>query len=165
MPRYHFELTAEEREDLIRELHSKSGVRALKAQALLLMDEGPVAGKEPKEIKELAELGLSEKALRNLKKKVCEQGIDEALERKEYDGKCRPIKFDGAFEARITTLACSAPPEGYNAWTLRLLADKAVEAGYVDSVSTMTIQRILKKKRLNRTNPNIGKSPPQEPTS
>jgi len=54
------------------------------------------------------------------------------------------VTFDGAFDARLTALACSEPPEGRSRWTLRLLADKAVELELADSVSPMTVQRSLK---------------------
>lgn len=84
-------------------------------------------------------------------KAVCEDGIDRALERKAYDGRGRTVRFDEAFEAKIAELASGAPPEGVQAWTPRLLAEKAVEAGWVDSVSPMTIHRILKKRNLTLT--------------
>ena len=45
----------------------------------------------------------------------------------------------------MTLLACSDPPEGRSSWTLRLIADKLVEMEVVDSISAMSIQRILKK--------------------
>jgi hypothetical protein len=45
----------------------------------------------------------------------------------------------------VTLLACSEPPEGRSSWTLQLLADKAVELEAIDSVSAMSIHRILKK--------------------
>lgn len=67
-----------------------------------------------------------------------------ALERKPQDKPTRPIIFDGAFEARLTQLACSDPPEGHSRWTVRLLAEKLVELKIVDSVSAMTVQRALK---------------------
>lgn len=86
-------------------------------------------------------------------------GIDEALERKNPEKPCRPVKFDGEFEARLTQLACSDPPEGRARWTVRLLAEKLVELKITDSVSPMTISRALKKTNLNLTEPNIGKSP------
>jgi len=60
----------------------------------------------------------------------------------------RPIKIDGTQRAKITALACSDAPTGYARWTLRLLADKVVELGYVgdgDSISHTQIGNILKK--------------------
>ena len=56
-----------------------------------------------------------------------------------------PTKIDGRIQAKITMLACSEPPDGRSKWTLNLLADKLVEMEVVDSISNMTVQRLLKK--------------------
>ena len=53
-------------------------------------------------------------------------------------------------EARLVALSCSEPPEGYARWTLRLLADKIVELGYVENISHEAIRQTLKKTNLNR---------------
>jgi hypothetical protein len=55
------------------------------------------------------------------------------------------VVFGGEFEARLTKLACSPAPEGHARWTNRLLAEKLVELKIVGTVSTMTVQRALKK--------------------
>lgn len=57
----------------------------------------------------------------------------------------RPIRLDGKQRARITALACSTPPEGHARWSLRLLADRAVELGYCASISHNAVKEILKK--------------------
>ena len=57
----------------------------------------------------------------------------------------RPIEIDGNQRAKITALACSDSPEGYAEWSLRLLADTAVELGYCESLSHTSVRRILKK--------------------
>lgn len=57
-----------------------------------------------------------------------------------------PPKVTGDVEAHIIALACGDPPEGYEKWTLRLLADKCVELNYAESLSHMTVSRILKKR-------------------
>ncbi len=57
----------------------------------------------------------------------------------------RPISIDGKQRAKITALACSTPPEGHARWSLRLLADRAVELGYCDRVSHNAVGAILKK--------------------
>jgi putative transposase len=56
-----------------------------------------------------------------------------------------PIQIDGEQRAKITALACSQPPEGYARWSLRLLADKAVELGYFEHISHTEVADILKK--------------------
>jgi putative transposase len=67
----------------------------------------------------------------------------QALEDKPRRG--RPILLDGKSRAQITALACSTPPMGRARWTLRLLADKAVELGYCQSLSHTKARSILKK--------------------
>jgi transposase len=57
----------------------------------------------------------------------------------------RPIRIDGKQRAKITALACSAPPAGRARWSLRLLADKAVELGYCESLSHNAVKEVLKK--------------------
>jgi len=47
----------------------------------------------------------------------------------------------------LIALACTAAPAGHDHWTLRLLAGKAVELGYVASISPETIRSVLKKTR------------------
>ena len=63
----------------------------------------------------------------------------------------RPIEIDGTQRAKVTALACSDPPAGYGRWSLRLLADKAVELGYCDHLSHTEAGQILKKTRSNPT--------------
>lgn len=57
----------------------------------------------------------------------------------------RPIEIDGKQRAKITALACSTPPEGHAQWSLRLLAEKAVELDYCEHVSHTEVGVILKK--------------------
>ncbi len=57
----------------------------------------------------------------------------------------RPIVIAGVQRAKITALACSDAPEGHDRWTLRLLADKVVEAGFCDAISHTMVGNILKK--------------------
>ncbi len=59
----------------------------------------------------------------------------------------RPIVIDGLQRAQITALACSAAPKGHARWTLRLLAERVVEAGLCDTISHTTVGDILKKTR------------------
>jgi len=146
MPRYKVTLRLEEREQL-EQLTRKGKVAAAKlthARALLLCDQGE-HNSEPFMVKDAAKaLGVSTRTIENVKKRFVEQGLDSAIERKASTRKPN-IKFDGEFDARIMQLACSESPEGTKRWTIRLLAEKAVELEIVDSVSTMTIQRSLKK--------------------
>ena len=70
-------------------------------------------------------------------------GLDAALERKAPD-RVYPRKLDGAQEAHLVALACSAPPAGHGRWTLRLLADALVRPEVVGAISYETVRRALK---------------------
>ena len=62
----------------------------------------------------------------------------------------RPVVIDGGQRAKITALACSDAPEGYARWSLRLLAEKVVEAGFCDAIASTTVRSVLKKTNSSR---------------
>jgi hypothetical protein len=84
----------------------------------------------------------------NVRRRFLSGGLQAALYDKGWPG--APPKFTGEVEAKLTMLACSDPPEGAARWTLRLLADKMVELGYVDSISHVTVGEMLKKTKSSR---------------
>ena len=61
------------------------------------------------------------------------------------------FRIEGITRAQITALACSKTPEGHSEWSLRLLAEKAVELEYIDAISHTEVGRILKKTNLSLT--------------
>ncbi len=63
----------------------------------------------------------------------------------------RPPEISGKQRAKITALACSTPPEGHRHWSLRLIAEKVVELGYVEHLSHNQAGKILKKTNSSRT--------------
>ena len=140
---YSFSLKEEDREELSQYLRrGKASARSLtRARILLLADEG----RPDKDIAET--LRVSKSPVNRIRKMYCEGDLDFALHEKARSG--APPKLDGKMEARLTLLACSEPPDGRSKWTLRLLADKLVEMEVVDSISHMSVQRLLKKMKLN----------------
>ncbi len=158
-PRYRVTLTEQERKDLeTLTRNGKTGAKKfIHARALLLCDAGFDGPAWP--VADVAEaLGITSRTIEHLKKRFVEEGIEAALERKLREKPPRDVVFDGAFEARLISLACSEAPEGHDRWTVRLLADKAVELKFASSVSHMTVQRVLKKTNLSLTSANTGKS-------
>ena len=81
----------------------------------------------------------------------CEKGLEATIHRKKRETPPVPPKVTGEVEAHVIALACGQPPKGYSRWTLRLLADKTVELGYIDSISHVTVSNILKKTNLSLT--------------
>ena len=89
------------------------------------------------------------------RRQLVEEGLEAALARKKRSTPLSRI-FDGEAEAKLITLACSEPPEGYARWSLRLLEKRVVELGIVEAASDSTIGRVLKKTNSNRTKAAIG---------
>jgi transposase len=79
----------------------------------------------------------------NIKRRYEREGLQAALTDKPRSG--RPVEISGTQRAKITALACSDAPDGHARWALRLLADKAVELGFVESISHNAVKEILKK--------------------
>ena len=140
-PRYRVTLSEEER-SLLEGL-TRSGKTAahtfIHSRALLLCDAGPHGS--PWKVADVAEaLGVTPRTIEHLKERFVEEGIEAALQRKPR-AKPRKIDFDGAFDARLTALACSPAPAGRTRWTVRLLAEKVVELKIAPKVSTMSVHR------------------------
>lgn len=158
-PRYRVTLTQEERREL-ETMTRRGRINAKKfihARALLLCDTG-IEGPAWKVTDVASAFGITTRTVEHLKQRFVEDGLNSAIERKPLEKPPRGVKFDGAFEARIIAIACSDVPEGHCRWTVRLLADKAVELNIAESVSHMPVQRVLKKTNLNLTSVNTGKS-------
>lgn len=85
-----------------------------------------------------------------VRKQYASEGLEAVLSRKERDKPAIEKIFDGAKEAKLITLACSPPPPGQAGWTLRMLANKAVELKIVDQASHSTVGLVLKKTNLSR---------------
>lgn len=107
-----------------------------RALALLELDRGQTYTSVMKTVR------LSQLTLSGLAKKYRQTGLG-CLEDKPRSG--RPVEFDGAVRAKITALACSEAPQGYGQWSLRLLAEKAVELEYCERISHTEVATILKK--------------------
>ena len=144
MKKYIVRLTDEELRQLT-DLIGKGKAAAYKirhAHILLKADvDGPAwAGAQIAEI-----FSVHMNTVSKIQQRFVEQGLESALTRKKRDRPPRERKLDGELEARLIALSCGNSPEGRNRWTLRLLADKAVELEIVDTISYETVRRTLKK--------------------
>jgi transposase len=158
-PRYRVTLTSQERKELeaLTRTNKTNARQFLCARTLLLCDASP-EGLAWKVEKVSEAMGVTPRMIEHLKKRFVEEGLAATLQRKEREKPPREVIFDGAFEARLITLACSEAPTGRRRWTVRLLAEKAVELNMAVSISPMTVHRILKKTNLNLTSGSTGKS-------
>ena len=132
-------LTEEDRDYLNQFIsRGKASARSLARARILLMADEKYSNKAIAEV-----LKTTVPRVNRIRKRYCQEGLDSAINEKPRSG--APPKIDGTIEAQVTLLACSEPPEGRSTWTLQLLADRLVELEAIESISTMSVQRILKK--------------------
>jgi hypothetical protein len=149
--RYKVSLLPEERTSL-HKLVSTGKAAAYKrthAQILLQADQSDGApGWTDKDICDALHIGRV--TVERIRKAFVFEGLEAVLQRKKRPHPPVPKTLDGAGEAHLIALACSAPPEGYKRWTMQLFADKLVELRVVEHLSDETVRRTLKKMNLNR---------------
>lgn len=144
--KYLVTLTAEERQQLTALISAgkRSALTITRARVLLKADQSLGGPTWPDHrIAQALDCGL--RTIERIRQRFVERGLEQALARKPQDRPSRLRKFDGAAEARLIALACSAPPKGRTHWTMKLLADKLVELEVFESVSDETVRRVLKK--------------------
>ena len=143
--KYIVTLTGEERDALRKLVSSGKGAARKLAHARILLKadeaEGAPAWRDV-DISRGIDVGTA--TVERVRKRFVEEGLDAALRR------CKPKrvyrrKLDGDGEAKLIATACSEPPEGSARWTLRLIADRMVELGIVDSISRETVRQAMKK--------------------
>jgi len=117
------------------------------ARLLLKADVGP-AGPGWTDARIAAALDVSVSTIERVRETLVTDGLDAALRRRRPPA--RPRKLDGAGEAQLVALACSAPPDGRVRWTLHLLAARLVELELVDSIAPETVRTALNKTSSSR---------------
>jgi hypothetical protein len=142
--KYIVRLTDEERQELVAVITKLKGTsqKVKRAQILLKADaDGPNWPHH-----QIAEAFLCRtKTVSNVCKSLVERGFDITLNGKKRDTPPRDKLLDGRQEAKIIALRLGEPPKGYGNWSLRLLAEKAVELEIVESISHTTVGATLKK--------------------
>ncbi len=151
MKKYVVELTSEERNELtaIVKADRMAAHKRRHAQILLKADQGHDGpGWHDAAIAEAFDCSC--RSVERLRQRLVEEGLETALGHGNR-GQGRPRQFDGAAEARLIALACSAPPDGYRRWTMRLLADRMVALNLVEECSKSTVHKMLKKTNFSLT--------------
>jgi len=142
--KYIVRLSDKERQELVTVISKLKGTsqKVKRAQILLKADaNGPNWPHH-----QIAEAYMCRlKTISNVCKSLVERGFEITLNGKKRDKPPREKLLDGKQEARIIALRLSEPPKGYSNWSLRLIADKAVELGIVESISHTTVNNTLKK--------------------
>jgi transposase len=135
MKKYIVRLSAEERESLRKLVSSGKGSARMFTRARILLKADVGEGGPAWSDEKIAEaLDVTIQTVERVRKQLVEEGLEAVLR-----------KLDGDVEAHLIALACSKAPEGYTRWTLRLLAGRMVELGYIESISHEAVRRALKK--------------------
>jgi hypothetical protein len=152
MPKTHrVTLTGLDREWLIEFIGrgEASAREQARARVLLKADDGP-EGPAWSDDRIAEALELSAGGVAGIRRRFSERGTRSTVQRKAPDREYER-KLDGEQEAELIRLACSEAPEGRSQWSLRLLADRMVELGVVDTLSHETVRQTLKKTGSSRT--------------
>lgn len=149
--KYLIELPASERKTL-EDIVTKGKAPAktiLRANILLASDRNATRRMTVAEIAEIYH--TTPTTVQTVRSKYSQTGLSETINRKKRETPPVAPKVTGDVEAHIIALCCSEPPKGYSRWTVRLLATRCVELGYVESINYSTISRTLKKTNLSLT--------------
>lgn len=122
--------------DLVKK--GKAGAREIRrAHTLLMADEGSIDEAIAKA------LHISVHTVERTRKQFCDENLEMTLSERPRSGK--PPKVTDTFEAYLIATTCSKAPLWSARWTLKMLADQMVSLEIIDSISTNTIGRTLKK--------------------
>ena len=137
-------LQAEECAELEKVVRSsKCSVREkARARILLLSDTNREEGGMQVEVIK-AKLKVGAPTVVRVKKAFLERGVESVFRKEQQHRKARVLGGDA--EAFLIATVCSEAPQGRKRWTLELLQDKVIAAGYVDGVAKETIRQTLKK--------------------
>lgn len=159
MKKYHVTLTEEERGELESiTTKGKRSARVIQSAYILLNCDTGNQNRPMKDSDIASFLGITERTVENIRKKFVMDGYEIALYGKPSE-RVYIKNIDGEAEARIIALSCGQPPQGYARWSLRMLANKAVELKHVDAVSHETIRSVLKKRIKTVEKKRVGDPP------
>jgi hypothetical protein len=100
---------------------------------------------------------VCEATVTNVRGRFAHGGLEAVLHDKVQQH--RHSALSGLQIAHLIAVACSPVPDGHDHWTVRLLAQKAVELGFVTNISPTTIHDLLKKTNSNPGGTNTGACP------
>jgi hypothetical protein len=152
MQKWHVILSKADRKKIKMVLRSKKFSMEEKKRAQILQDSDETGGRTSDTVSEIMKVrGVAGSTVVDTRKKFAEGGLDAAVFRKKRQTPPVAPKVTGEVEAHIIATACSAPPEGFTRWSMKMIADKIVLDGVVDSISDETVRLKLKKINSSRT--------------
>lgn len=141
---YKITLTTAEREKLNSIIKTRSSKSPQVRRSYLLLAADENGDKQWTDEQICSSYGCSVSTIERLRKRFVEKSFETALYGKKREAVQEKV-LDGRVEAKLVALRCSTPPEGYQQWSLRLLADRMVALEYVEHISYESVRQLLKK--------------------
>jgi transposase len=143
--KYPVALTEAEHKQLFELLHKgKSSANRQTHARILMQADRSNQGLSRSDAQIHEALGVAVSTIERVRQRFAKGGLEAALDRSPSTRQYERL-LDGAAEAHLVALACSAPPPGRARWSVRLLADRMVVLEYCECVSRETVRRVLKK--------------------
>ena len=147
--KYHVILTPEQKEkvEIVARSYKHSARERTRAHVLLLANINH-NGRGCSDAVICEQTGICLLTVNQIRQRFAEKGLEAALYRAPQQNRKARV-LDGNAEAFLIATVCGSPPEGFKRWSLMLLKNHLIEAGYTDSVSHETIRQTLKKTNLS----------------
>ena len=146
MTKHTIELSQEQRqelEDIVRK--GSSPARKIQHAQVLLKSENAEQGPSWSDEQIRAAFGVSVATIWRIRRRFLDQGLSDAIERRRQPERPYKRKLLGEQEAFLMALTCTPAPEGFQRWSLRLLANKLIDLGTVQQIDRKTVWKVLKK--------------------
>lgn len=146
---HHIRLTPAQRAEAQAVLARGTASALAFRHARILLEAEDRPGRAVRSDRQVAErCAVSARTVARVRARFATEGFAVALSGRPHPGSSP--KLSSAQEARRVALACSAPPEGRARWSVRLLADRAVELEAMPPVSRELVRATLKKTASSR---------------
>ena len=142
--KYIVRLTDEEREMLNRVVKKQSVSRSQKVRRARILLKADADGPNWTDVEIAEAFDCRTQTVENIRERLVTEGFEVTLNGKPKSRGSRKV-LDGEQEAKIIALRLGPAAQRFANWSLRLLAEQAVELEIVESVSHETVRRTLKK--------------------
>ncbi|MDR0372566.1 MAG: helix-turn-helix domain-containing protein [Nitrososphaerota archaeon] len=149
--KYTVNLTKDEHTTIFITLNEEKIPKTVRNRCHILLLADTQTGKSLTQNEIATKYQISDVCVYKTIKNYHQHGLQYTLRRRTHKTPPRKPIVNGEDEARIITLACSKPPQGYARWTLRLLTKNIVELQIMPSIGRETVRKTLKKHDINLT--------------
>jgi transposase len=136
--RVHVQLRKKDRKRIAKMLKKGWESARVLRRALILrqLEQGQTAAQVASHV------GVASKTVRAIARRYEEKGLESALYEKPRPG--QPRRLEASQGQRVIAMVCGPPPAGQARWSVRLIAEEAVQRKLVPKVGRETIRILLR---------------------